>query len=271
MVWLALVVGNSRFHWGLFEANRLVQRWDTPHGSASQLRQLQEQGFSEEVLNSLGIQPPPDWLEIALTHPELWVASVVESALEGLAPYPKLTVVEQQHIPLGGLYETMGIDRVLTLLGAGAIYGWPVLVVDWGTALTLTAGAQEAAIAGGAFIGGAILPGLGLQFRALHDYTDQLPWIDHRGLAWPDRWATTTEGAMASGILHNHLAGIQDFLADWWQRYPNGQVIFTGGDGVAMAAYIRQHRPSLAGAIQTDPDLMFWGLRDYRRLQLKDR
>lgn len=271
MVWLALVVGNSRFHWGIFEANRFLQRWDTAHCSPSQLEELHQQKFASLAWTRAGIQSPPAWSPTGQDWPEVWAASVVETTLEGLASYPALTVIKRHQLPLQDLYETVGVDRALTLLGAGTVYGWPVLVVDGGTALTFTAGEEAIRGGPGRLIGGAILPGLGLQFRALHDHTDQLPWLDHRQLPWPDRWARTTEGAIASGVFHTHLAGVQDFLANWWQLYPGGKVLFTGGDGEWITDLLRQHQPPLPHPIHHDANLMFWGVRAYRQAQTKDR
>jgi type III pantothenate kinase len=271
MGWLALVVGNSRLHWAFFDVDNLLQRWDTSHCSMSQFRALQNQGFARVVWERLEIPYPQDLHDIGPEQPELWMASVVKSAVWGLANYPHLNVVKRQQIPLGGLYGTIGVDRALTLLGAGLVYGWPVLVVDCGTALTFTAGKWDDIEGQGYFIGGALLPGLGLQFRVLHSDTDQLPHLDHRNLAWPKRWARTTENAIVSGILHTQLAGIRDFLDDWYQRYPKGKVLFTGGDGQKMAEYLRQYSPSFAKPIQVDPDLMFWGLRAYRQHLTKGR
>jgi len=268
MTWLGLVIGNSRFHWSLFRADDLLLRWDTPHCSTEQLQQLQSNRFTPEIWEKLGIDDPNSAIGVEAPHPELWAASVVETAMAGLRTYARLTVVERQHIPLDGLYSTVGIDRALSLLGAGQVYGWPVLVVDCGTAMTCTAGVQGTSGERGSLLGGAILPGLGLQFRALHNHTDQLPWVNHRGLPWPDRWQRTTEGAIASGILHTQLAGVRDFLEDWWRSYPDGNVIFTGGDGEIMVRYLKEQAPAFKTDIQFDPDLMFWGLRTYRQQQM---
>lgn len=48
--------------------------------------------------------------------------------------------------------------------------GWPVMVVDCGSALTFTAGNRHGRLAGG-----AILPGVRLQLAALGTRTAQLP------------------------------------------------------------------------------------------------
>jgi type III pantothenate kinase len=271
MTWLGLVVGNSRFHWGLFQADTLRLRWDTPHCSAEQLQQLQNNGFTPETWGQVGIDYPSSAMSVEAHPPDLWAASVVEDAMAGLTTYAKLTLVERHNMPLDGLYKTLGIDRALSLLGAGRVYGWPVLVVDCGTAMTCTAGVRPYADGPGKLLGGAILPGLAMQFRALHSQTDQLPLVDHQHLPWPERWARTTDGAIASGILHTQLAGIRDFLQAWWQQYPDGEVIFTGGDGAVMVNYLSSQEPTLKTSIHLDPDLMFWGLQTYRQACIKDR
>lgn len=269
MVWLALIVGNSRFHWALFTEEVLRKRWDTPPLSTPQLKELQNHGFIGEIWEKLQISHPEDLYSLVENSLGLWLASVVQTVTDDLISYPHLTIVQRAQIPVEDLYEAIGVDRALTLFGAGHIYGWPILVIDCGTALTFTAGQVNPASGRGRLLGGAILPGLGLQFRALHDYTDQLPRLDPQELVWPQRWARTTEDAIASGIFRTYLAGIQDFLQAWHQEYPTGRVILTGGDGAKTAELLKHDAPSFAPSIQTDPDLMFWGLKAYRQAWIK--
>ena len=93
-------------------------------------------------------------------------------------------------------------------------------------------------------VGGAILPGLRSQFRALHDHTDQLPSLDLDLAHWPQRWATDTAGAIASGILHTQLAGIRDFIQAWAADWPGGAVVLTGGDSATIHHYLTQQPPA---------------------------
>jgi pantothenate kinase type III len=76
-----------------------------------------------------------------------------------------------------GVYEGMGVDRVATLKGAIVQHRYPCLVLDGGTALTYTAMDQK-----GLIMGGGILPGLAMRFRALHDSCGRLPYITHEDL-----------------------------------------------------------------------------------------
>lgn len=262
-IWLALVIGNSRLHWGCFAGSRWLGSWHTPHCSTAQMQALKANNFSAKTWEMLGFSTPLPQASKDWPPPQLWVASVVSTQLAGWRSYAFTHEVDIAKVPLQGLYNTFGIDRALTLLGAGHAYGWPVLVVDGGTALTFTAGEANH------LIGGAILPGLGLQFKALNLYTDQLPQLQPDFETLPPRWARTTADAMASGIFYTQLAGIRDFMADWWQRFPAGPVIMTGGEASRLLAGLMQQDETLAqrvavGQLKTDPNLMFWGLRACR-------
>jgi type III pantothenate kinase len=274
--WLALVIGNSRWHWGAFKDDgqepalkneRWLGAWHTPRLSEAQAKQLVQGRFAIALWPQLGLdltQLPAwfDWNFPSVEPPDLWVASVVKAPLAWLATYPALHRVETAQVPLQNTYPTLGVDRALALLGAGETWGWPVLVIDCGTALTFTAGDDRR------LMGGAILPGLRLQFRALHAHTDQLPAVQLAPDQWPQRWAMDTPGAIASGILYTQLAGIRDFITAWDINWPGGSVVLTGGDGATVFGYLQQQSPALAERVRVDPDLGFWGLRICRQQTL---
>jgi type III pantothenate kinase len=214
--WCALVAGNSRLHWAMFSAAHLEQRWDVPHPRDT--------------------QPPQQWSDwerhspalAAISHlggpwPPLWMVSVVPSQTQFWQTYPGLRLVERADIPLGQMYASLGCDRALAVWAAGQIYGFPVLVIDGGTALTLTG-----ANAQGDLVGGAILPGVGLQLRSLTSAT-ALPTVESF-YPLPSRWAKNTTEAMLSGVLHTIRAGVSDFLNSWCLDFPQGKVVLTGGD-----------------------------------------
>jgi len=119
---------------------------------------------------------------------------------------------------------SMGVDRALAAFGAGETYGYPVLVIDAGTALTLTG-----VDANKTLVGGAIIAGLRSQFSSLHQNTSALPDIPIPETL-PSRWATDTTGAMQSGVARILLAGLQVYINDWRSQFPDSQVILTGGD-----------------------------------------
>ena len=73
----------------------------------------------------------------------------------------------------------VGADRLVNALAAARLYGTPAVVVDFGTATTL-----DCVAADGAYVGGAIAPGLELGLEALAARTAKLPRVE---LRMPDR------------------------------------------------------------------------------------
>ncbi len=248
--WLALMVGNSRSHWALFESNTWQLTWHTPSLSPEQIRALPHS--LADLLPASVAEPPM----------EIWWASVVPKQAELWRQADGAREVMRDLIPVKGLYPTLGIDRILALLGAGTTYKWPVLVIDAGTALTVTGGVREH------FAGGAILPGLRLQLQALNQGTAALPNVELPAQL-PLRWATETGPAIQSGVVYTTLVGLQAYMADWWKHAPSSAILFTGGDGDRlynlMAELFKQEPPDLVeSGVRFDENLVFWGIRAYR-------
>ncbi|PSO50883.1 MAG: pantothenate kinase [Cyanobacteria bacterium SW_9_44_58] len=240
---LGLIIGNSRLHWGCFQNNTLFKTWETPHlQQPIPNQQLPTHLFPEDIAQSL---PKEVWI---------YLVSVVTPQTKLWENYPHKTVVTLNDIPLDNLYSTLGTDRALCAYGAGETYGYPVLVIDGGTALTYTAVGEQHN-----FLGGGILPGFGLQLKALAQQTDALPEI---GL--PDRlpalWATSTKDAIASGIIHTTITGIYNYVTAWREQYSDGVVVLTGGDAILLHSYLKQKYSALAEKMIIDQTLMFQGL-----------
>lgn len=268
--WLALIIGNTRLHWGLFYQETLKGVWHTPHLTAHAVEHLVNSGFRSSAWQAIETTVPPAQsrcLNQAIALSSLWIASAVpkQTALwRSLSDSAAANIVERSHIPLSGLYQTMGIDRGINLLGAGNIVGWPVLVIDGGTALTFTAGVQQAGK--NVFYGGAILPGVRLQAQSLAQQTAALgEFVTAAADNLPERWATDTAGAIASGLTYSATAAMIDYLSDWWQHFPTGKAVLTGGDGPVLHALLQQRTPAIAARVAMDSYLMFWGMQAYRK------
>ena len=116
-----------------------------------------------------------------------------------------------------------GADRLVNALAAQRLYGTPAVVVDFGTATTFDCVAGD-----GAYVGGAIAPGLELGLEALASRTARLPRVD---LAVPSRAiARDTVGAIQSGIFFGYASMVDGLVRRI--REENGveaRVLATGG------------------------------------------
>lgn len=100
----------------------------------------------------------------------------------------------------------LGPDRIAAASGAAAAYGAPVAVVDFGTATTVSFVAE-----GDVFLGGAIMPGVGVMLGALHEKTARLPMVGPAAVsATPGR---DTRAAMLLGAVVGSAGAVEKIIA----------------------------------------------------------
>lgn len=264
--WMALVIGNSRLHWAYFVENKLEQSWHTLHLEGEAIAHLVHTRFDFTPHTTT----PPQLSESAFE--ELWLASVDPQQTSLWQTYLETHTLDLQQVPLVGMYPTLGIDRALNVVGAMQQWRPPLLVIDAGTALTFTGVGATGALAGG-----AILPGVSSQLRALHQDTAALPWIRPNAdpletASLPMRWAHNTPAAIQSGVMYGILATLKDFAEDWWRQYPCSTIALTGGDGQLLLNLMRLDAPQGWDSpwpkdLIWEPNLMFWGVQ-FTRHQL---
>lgn len=167
-------------------------------------------------------------------------ASVVPATMEGLLDrIPKIigeplrVVGTDLHRPLSLALEEpdrVGMDRVCASAAAHATLGHACVVASFGTAVTVDCVNDE-----GAFMGGAILPGLQLQARSLGTGTAQLPEIAIE--APTSVFGTDTISAIRNGIVFGLVGAIREITeryADALGRWPD--LVATGGGAELIAS-----------------------------------
>ena len=134
-----------------------------------------------------------------------WTEAVMHAAV---ALGASLLIADHASIPLDARLpnpERVGPDRLLDAYAAERLYGAPVIVVDLGTATTV-----DAVDARGAFVGGAIAPGIELGLRGLASDAALLPRVA------PDVPATAigtdTPSAIQSGVVLGHVGAVRELV-----------------------------------------------------------
>jgi type III pantothenate kinase len=193
-------------------------------------------------------------ISCASVVPNLTVAIEAIAAKRGR----RLVVAGAGTVPLAVRVDRpseVGADRLVNALAVQRLYGTPAIVVDFGTATTLDCVATD-----GAYVGGAIAPGLELGLDALATRTARLPRIELRA---PDRAiGRDTISAMQSGTVFGYqalatglLARVRRELAEANGVAPDAvRAVLTGGLSAAPWARL------LDGIDAIDPDLTLKGL-----------
>lgn len=141
----------------------------------------------------------------------------------------------------------VGSDLIVAAVAGIARYGVPLLLVDMGTATTITAVDRS-----GAFVGGCICPGVKISMEALTGRTAQLPGI---ALDEPKRAiGKNTRDCMQSGIMFG-AAAMLDGLLDRMEQELGGEVNVVATGGIARFVV-----PLCRRKIVLDRGLMLEGL-----------
>jgi type III pantothenate kinase len=145
--------------------------------------------------------------------------------------------------------DTVGPDRLANAIAARHHFGAPVVVLDFGTAVTF-----DVVNRAGNYAGGIIAPGLAAMTDYLHEKTALLPRIEIREIK--TSIGKSTEDAMLVGAVHGYRGLVRELIGELKrelkvQRLP---VVATGGYAKLMAAKL----PEISAV---EPDLTLEGLR----------
>lgn len=237
---LVLDVGNTTTTVGVYEGEKLVRHWRL----VSERRTSDETGVY--LLNLLALSGVERRSVSGAVYASV-VPSLDMALAEGLKNYlgvDALKVTSALDLGISIAYspkQEVGADRLVNAVAGKARYGAPLIVVDFGTAITL-----DILDDSGAYLGGTISPGLVTGMEALFGRTAKLPQVS---LEPPESViGHTTIGAIQSGILFGN-AGLVDGLVRriWAELGRRTPVVATGG-----------HAPVLASLSETITEVDQW-------------
>ena len=235
MMLLAIDIGNTTIAFGVFRGKKLISS-----GKIS----------TQGVLSGKKVKLPAG-ISVAI------ISSVVPKA----TPTVKKMVAQKYKIrplvlggnikaPIKNLYrdqKQVGQDRLVNAVAAKELYGYPAIVVDFGTAITFDVISKK-----GEYIGGIIVPGIETSLNALSEKAALLPKIrlsPQKGLIGRD-----TAESMRSGIFQGFGSLCDGIVLKLKAKYGKQPVIATGGHCRLMARFSKS-------IDIVNPDLTLRGLR----------
>ena len=252
-VLLAIDIGNSNVTVGSFRNGSLiaVRRAATPRGTTSDELEV----LLEDLLR-LDDAAFADVSAIACAS----VVPAVTDALEGVAVRRErpLLVAGAGTVPVPIRTERpgeVGADRLVNALAVSRLYGTPAVVVDLGTATTFDCVARD-----GAFVGGAIAPGIELGLDALAARTAKLPRVE---LRVPDRAiGRDTTAAIQSGAILGYQSLVAGLLGRIRRELADAGDVSIGDVHVVLTGGLASlpWTGVLEGVEAIDPELTLKGL-----------
>lgn len=218
---LLVDVGNTRTKWVLAEDNHMLTEIDVclnQDVASSTIASLAEVVHKVSVANVAG-----DAMAKMLTE----VMQTVEAPVHIVQASDEACGVRNCY----DYPETLGVDRWLSLIAAYDKQKASCLVINAGTAVTIDALSVPKGADHANFMGGLIMPGLGLMLRQLADNTAQLNLMDGSVMDFP----TNTQDAMHTGCLVAVVGAIQrqwQLLQALDQQTPS--ILMSGGDAEVL-------------------------------------
>lgn len=244
---LVVDVGNTNTVLGLYRGKTLTHHWRLTSGSHTSDELglallnllgnagLQAAGISGAVISS--VVPPMDLalreaIRFYLGIEALFVSTELDLGIEVLYRAP----------------HEVGADRLVNAVAGAEAYGVPLVIVDFGTAITLDVVSRERA-----YLGGAIAPGMAVSMEALFGKTARLPKVSLT--APPSVIGKTTMESIQAGIMFG-TAGLIDTLVRriWEELGEKTRVVATGGQAESVSPYTETIE-------KVDPWLTLEGLR----------
>ena len=144
--------------------------------------------------------------------------------------------------------KTLGADLLVGAVAAVNLYEAPAIIIDMGTATTVTVVDKN-----GDFIGGVVMPGVALSLNALSAGTSKLPKIN---LTAPKKVVcTTTEECMSAGLVYGQASMLDGLIEKMEKELGYScKVIATGGLARLIIPYCERD-------ITLDNNLMLEGLK----------
>lgn len=247
---LAVDIGNTQTHLGVFKSAELVHEWRAatePARTADELALL----FGEFLgLADLSFSSQITGVAISSVVPR--ATQEMREMTERYFGFPAVVVEPGTKTGIAVLTDNpreVGADRIVNAVAAHDLFpDEPVVVVDFGTATTF-----DAISADGEYLGGAIAPGIDIAAAAMFAATAQIGRVEL--VAPQSTIGKNTVASVQSGIVFG-TAAMVDGLVERTVKELGGhaRVIATGG----LASVVAEHCHRIESV---EPTLTLTGLR----------
>jgi type III pantothenate kinase len=245
---LALDVGNTQTHIGMFRGEELAEHWRlatvrettgdelaTLLANLLELRDLRLRDVDAVILSSVVPALTPEY--------ELLADKYLSGAITVVGPGMRTGMAIKTERP-----QELGTDRLCNAVAAFDKVGGPCIVADFGTTINFDAVSGD-----GELLGAAIAPGVDISLEALHQRTAKLPKVD---LGAPETAiGRDTVSAVRSGVVFGFAGSVDGIVGRIREELGDeATAIATGGLASVITPFCDQ-------IDETDDLLTLTGLR----------
>jgi len=182
---LAIDIGNTNISCGIFKGLRLTRQFDIPTNARFKEIFVKRLKSRLKISDSIICSVVPKQTKVVLRD------------LISLTKKKPYIIGKDLAVPIKNLYrkpKQVGQDRLVNAYAASILYKTPLIALDSGTAITFDVISKNKA-----YLGGLIVPGMGISLKALKEKTALLPLVK---LSRPRMLiGTDTKNSILSGIV----------------------------------------------------------------------
>jgi type III pantothenate kinase len=226
---LALDVGNTNTVLGVFRGSELIANWRL---TTARDQTVDEYGILTRELFTLAGLDPREIRGVIISSVVPPLNGTLQEMAERYFHIRALFVEPGVKTGMPVHYDNpqeVGADRIVNSVAAFAKYGGPCIVVDFGTAINFDAISER-----GEYLGGALVPGIGISSEALFSRAARLWRVEIRD---PGKIiGTNTAQSMQAGLFYG-FTDLVDGILERMKRElgDSAQVVATGGQAPLIA------------------------------------
>lgn len=228
---LAIDIGNTNTVFGIYNNNKLLSSFRLTTRINKTSDELSMDIFTQYSYLNIDIAKTTAVI-ISSVVPN--IMHTINNCILKLFNICPLIVGKNIDIPIENLYENpneLGMDRLVNAFFAKKKYGYPLIVIDFGTATTF-----DVINNNGAYMGGLIFPGIVTSMDALFNKTAKLPKIDI--LRPKNVIGKSTTESLQSGAVRGYVGAIEGICRDICNELNTSpKIIATGGMGRMMSTF----------------------------------
>ena len=228
---MVIDIGNTNTSIGLFDDDKLVVHWrltSQRHRTADEYGIMIKEFF---LLNNIDISGITDVIISCVVPPLLPILKEMSNSYFKVNP---LIVGSDTKTGLSILYDNpkdVGADRIANAVAGYVKFGGPLIIVDFGTAITFDVVSKK-----GEYLGGLIFPGVSISMEALFNKAAKLPRVE---LISPTALiGKSTSESIQAGAVYGYT-GLVDNIVKKIQKETGKEtkIISTGGQAYLIAKH----------------------------------
>lgn len=241
---IAVDIGNTNIRVGLFLGDEEKSIEAVPGASRDKLAKCLKSAWEQIPVVGSSKEGKRNGVIVVSSVKPAWTAVVEEIAKSELGE--KLCIIGKDiPLPISAWVDEpgkVGVDRVVSAAAAYAVVEDAVVVVDFGTAVTI-----DLVDKNGIFQGGVIFPGFEISAKALKENTAQLPEVKITKPAGP--YGKNTAEAINCGIYYSAIGALEEIIRRYAEeigKWP--QTVITGAAAKVIAddcGFIDNYVPNL--------------------------